>query len=415
MARVALIPSSYLPALGGVEELTRHLALTLQSAGDAVEVWTGQADASGQPTVATLDGVVVRRFPMPLPAVDARAVLRFLRGAPPALWHLHRAARTFRPDVLHVHCFGPNGVYGLALARWTGLPLVVTLHGETVMDDGDVFDVSTVLRTALRRALRPPTTVTACSGMVLADAEARFGLGPGRGSVVPNGVDLSVSRVGVATSALGRTADDADGPAEGPASGLSDWTPPTGRPYLLALGRVVPKKGFDLLIAAYARTQVAAGCTDLVIAGEGPALAQLREQARTLGMADRVHFPGRIDRESVAQAMAGASGFVVPSRLEPFGIVILEAWRAGTPVVATTHGGPAELIHDGVDGRLADPNDPAQLAAALDDLVRDAPGRLALGSAGCNRVQEYSWPAIADRYHNIYRSALGAGGRRRLL
>jgi len=415
MVRVALIPSSYLPALGGVEESTRHLALTLKSAGDAVEVWTGLADASGQPTVATLDGVVVRRFPMPLPAADVRAVRRFVRVAPSGLWHLHRAVRTFRPDVLHVHCFGPNGVYGLALARWTGLPLVVTLHGETVMDDSDVFDVSTVLRTALRRSLRPPTTVTACSGMVLADAEARFGLRPGRGGVVPNGVDLSVRPADAATSALGRTADREDGPAEDQPSEPSRWTPPTERPYLLALGRVVPKKGFDLLVSAYARTQVAAGCTDLVIAGEGPTLSQLREQARTLGVADRVHFPGRLDRESVAEAMADASGFVVPSRLEPFGIVILEAWRAGTPVVATTHGGPAELIRDGVDGRLADPNDPSQLAVALDDLVRDAPGRLALAAAGRNRVQEYSWPAIADRYRKVYWSALHAGGRRLLL
>ena len=60
----------------------------------------------------------------------------------------------FRPDVLHVQCFGPNGTYAAALSRITGIPLVVTLQGETLMDDADIFETSRVLRASLR--IRPP-------------------------------------------------------------------------------------------------------------------------------------------------------------------------------------------------------------------------------------------------------------------
>ena len=70
-----------------------------------------------------------------------------------------------------------------------------------------------------------------------------------------------------------------------------------------------------------------------------------------------MHFVGRLDRQAVAEAMAGATLFVMPSRLEPFGIVILEAWRAGVAVVATNHGGAPEFVRDGQDGVLVDPFD----------------------------------------------------------
>ena len=190
MTRVALLPSAYPPALGGVEESTRHLALALVDAGDEVEVWTLHGDDAEPETVEVRDDLIVRRLP------DAPARRQVVIAAPSAtigprtLFSLRNAVDAFRPDVLHVVCFGPNGVYATALARLTGLPLVVSLQGETVMDDSDIFETSRVLRSALRRGLRAAAVVTGCSAFTLADAERRFGLAPGRGVVVPNGVDL---------------------------------------------------------------------------------------------------------------------------------------------------------------------------------------------------------------------------------
>jgi glycosyltransferase involved in cell wall biosynthesis len=386
MTRIALIPSSYPPALGGVEELTRHLALTLVAAGDEVEVWTCPADDSDRESVEIRDGLVVRRYPMHLPASSWSAVQRSLTSGTRTLLSLRRAVAAFRPDVLHVQCFGPNGAFATALARLTGVPLVVTLQGETMMDDGDIFEISKSLRAALRSGIKHAAVVTGCSAFTLSDAEKRFGLLAGRGQVIWNGVDLS---------------QGASNPDGSPASDLG-LTGAEPRPYILALGRVVEKKGFDLLLAAYAAMEPSERTAELVIAGAGGSLEHLKQAAVDLGVEDRVHFPGRLSREDVARAMADSELFIVPSRLEPFGIVILEGWRAGVTVVATTHGGPPEFVHDGKDGVLVDPFDTSAFASSLAQLLADPNRRSSIAAAGRARVQSFAWPAIAEQYRLIY-------------
>jgi glycogen(starch) synthase len=388
MTRIALLPSSYPPSLGGVEELTRHLALALVAAGDQVEVWTGQPDDAAPETVEIRDGLVVRRLPMPLPATNWPSVWRTATVGSRTLFSLRSAVAAFRPDVLHVQCFGPNGAYATALSRLTGLPLVVSLQGETLMDDADIFDTSRVLRSSLRMGLRRAAAVTGCSAFTLADAIERFGLQPERGQVVFNGVELSGGE-----------------PADGPPPFVTG----SDRPYALALGRVVEKKGFDLLLAAFAAVPAEGRSADLVIAGAGSSLAELERSAATLGVADQVHFVGRLSREQVAAAMDGAALFVMPSRLEPFGIVVLEGWRAGVPVMATTRGGPPEYVHDGHDGVLVDPFDTAAFAQSLEGLLADPARRRAIGAAGRARVGEFAWSTIADRYRQIYASVAGPG------
>jgi glycogen(starch) synthase len=397
VTRVALVPSAYPPSVGGVEELTRHLALSLVAAGDDVEVWTGHPDDRAPETVEVRDGLVVRRFPMPLPATNWAAVTHSATTGLRTMRALRRAVATFRPDILHVQCFGPNGAYAAAVARVTGVPLVVTLQGETMMDDGDLFDVSQVMRAALRSGLRSAAAVTACSAFTLDDAVARFGLPAGRGKVIPNGVALD---------------EGVDRPA-GAGGPVADRL--GGTPYVLALGRVVDKKGFDLLLAGYAAMDPTSRTADLVIGGSGPALDALEGQAEASGIADRVHFVGRLAREEVAGVMAGAAAFVMPSRLEPFGIVALEGWRAGTAVIATSRGGAPEFIRDGEDGLLVDPFDTAAVAGVLERVLSDDALRRSIAAAGRERVQEFAWPIVAGRYRELYASVCGrtAGARRR--
>jgi glycogen synthase len=393
MTRIALLPSLYPPSLGGVEELTRHLALALVDAGDQVEVWTSQPDDAAAETVEIRDGLVVRRLPMPLPATNWSAIRRTSTVGTRTLFSLRTAVAAFRPDVLHVQCFGPNGAYATALSRSTRVPLIVTLQGETLMDDADIFDTSRVLRAALRRGLRHAAAVTGCSAFTLADAEARFGLEPGQGQVIFNGVTLSTPDTGGDRPA--RYAPTVDQP---------------DRPYVLALGRVVEKKGFDLLLGAFAAMATGRRAADLVIAGEGAARSDLQRRAEELGLADQVHFPGRLSRDEVSSAMAGATVFVMPSRLEPFGIVVLEAWRAGVAVVATNRGGPPEFVRDGLDGVLVDPFDTAGFAATLEALLLEPDRRRAIAASGRQRVAEFGWPIIAERYRSIYASVTGPGG-----
>jgi len=391
MTRIVLIPSAYLPSLGGVEEVTRHLALSLREMGDIVEVWTGTEDSVSPPSVVLLDGITVRRFPMPLPTSNARAALHFPMRAIQSVRVMSSAARIARPDLFHVVCFGPNGAYGMAIAQMARRPLVVSLHGETFMDDHDIFERSWFMRRSLSRALKHAAVVTACSRFTLTDAEERFGLHPDRGQVLFNAVtiDPPSGSTGCAPNPLLEEVGD--------------------RPYVFALGRVVEKKGFDLLLRAFALVAERHPEVILAVGGEGDALPALRRLAGELGLEARVRFGGRLSRTQVAEALAGANVLIVPSRVEPFGIVILEGWRAGIPVVATNRGGPPEFVRDGHDGILVDPFDTPAMARVLDRLLADPAERSRIGEAGRERVVQFAWPETAAHYRALYTSVLATG------
>lgn len=379
--RVALLPSSYPPRIGGVEELTRRLARALVEAGDAVEVWTPSLD--GHRDDDEIDGIPVRRLPMPLPPARPGPVARFPLDGARALRGLLGAADRFRPDLLHVQCFSVNGAWATALGALRRLPLVVSLQGETVMDDHDIFEHSASLRAALRLAARRAAALTACSAFVLDDA-ARFGVAGGRGQVIFNGVDPAP-------------------PVDGPPPAV-----PFDR-YVLGLGRMVPKKGFDLLLDAFPAVAARLPGTGLVLAGGGPQRSALERRAQAPDLAGRVHFTGPLTPGQVAAAMAGAAVFVMPSRVEPFGIVVLEAWRAGCPVVASSVGGAPEFVRHGADGLLVDPADPAALAGAVSRVAGDAGLARTLADGGSARVGDFAWAEVAGRYRRVYARALAGG------
>ncbi|MFC7594484.1 glycosyltransferase family 4 protein [Terrabacter sp. GCM10028922] len=375
--RVALVTSSYHPHLGGVESHVRHVARELHGAGTEVEVWT--VDRGEHLGVAELDGTVVRHLPTPLPARSGRALASFAVSAPRA-WHAWRAAsRAFRPDLLHVQCFGPNGVYAAALARRSGIPLVLSSHGETFMDDHDAFGTSALMREGLRRTIAGAAATTGCSEQVLDDLRERFGLVGG--SVVPNGVGP------VPTAPPSGTMPDA--------LGLSD------RPVVLGVGRLETTKGFDLLVEAFAGVDADLGAT-LVLGGAGSQREALRALGERLGLGERLRLVGALDEAGVHAWMRRADVVVMPSRREAFGIVALEAWRAGTPLVATSLGGPASFVTDGVDGLVVDPVNTGALAGAVESLLRDPQRRAALGAAGRMSARRYTWSVVADAYEGVY-------------
>jgi glycosyltransferase involved in cell wall biosynthesis len=364
--------------VGGVEELTFRLAKQLSDSGDAVEVWTNRHPAE-LPVDEVIEGIQVRRFALPMPAANPRQALGSVGGGLAAIARLRRAARAFRPDVIHVQCFSSNGVYATALSRIAGIPLVVSLQGETVMDDNDIYDHSALLRSGLHAGLGRAAAVTGCSQFVVDDAVARFGLKPGAGVVVPNGVDLA---------------------AAPPTEPLEL---PFGR-FVFAVGRAVEKKGFDLLLRSFAGVAAEHPDTGLLIGGDGAARPQLEALARELGLQDRVALPGRLSREQVAWAMQDAGVFVLPSRVEPFGIVVLEALRAGRPSVVSSRGGAPEIVRDEREGLVVDPFDTPALTSAIGRLLSDEPLAAHLGAAGRERVGEYAWSAIGERYREIYRA-----------
>ncbi len=156
---------------------------------------------------------------------------------------------------------------------------------------------------------------------------------------------------------------------------------PEGARIVLALGRLHPNKAFDVLI----RALPALPGVHAVIAGEGPECVPLLGLAHREGVADRLHLIGW--RSDTAALLAAADVLVCPSRHEPLGNVVIEAWSARRPVVAAAADGPRELITAGDDGLLVPPEDAAALGRAIASLLND-PGRAkALAEAGRVRYE----------------------------
>lgn len=381
--RIALVTSSYHPHTGGVESHVRHVARVLRARSADVEVWT--VDRGEHLGVVRLDGVTVRYLPCPQPSRRPGDVARFAWALPGAVLAWARAWRSLRPDLLHVQCFGPNGVYAQVLHRLTRTPLVVSSHGETFADDFGVFDASRLLRASMRRSLDDAVAVTGCSAVVTRDLVRRFGHDDA--VVVPNGVDLA-GAVAPRDARPGEDGGDGDGE--------------DARPMVVAVGRLEHVKGFDLLVDALAASAGLRERARLVLVGDGAERADLEAQVRRLGLEGTVRLAGRLDPPGVAAAMAGAAVVVVPSRADAAPLVVLEGWRSGRPVVATVHGGPPEIVTDGVDGVLVDPLDAPALAAAVLGLVDDPDRADRVGAAGRRTVEDFTWERVVDRYEALY-------------
>jgi glycosyltransferase involved in cell wall biosynthesis len=174
---------------------------------------------------------------------------------------------------------------------------------------------------------------------------------------------------------------------------------PEDAPLAVALGRLHPSKGIDVLLRAAALMP----SLWIWIAGEGPERAKLEKLAQQLGVASRVKFLGwRDDRAGLYKA---ADVVVYPSREEPFGNVVVEAWACGAPIVTTTSTGPQWLARDGEDAILVPIDDPRALARGIAKLLSSKDLVQRLVEAGNKRIKEdFSEAAILRRYIELFES-----------
>jgi len=178
---------------------------------------------------------------------------------------------------------------------------------------------------------------------------------------------------------------------------------PAGRPYILAMGRLAPQKGFDTLIRAFARSR-ARHAFDLLIAGEGGERAALERLVARQDLDGRVHLPGFSDDPLALHR--GCAFFVLSSRYEGFPNVLLEAMACGKAVVTTAFpAGADEIVTHGADGLVVPVDDPPALAAALDALAGDEALRHALGTAGRASVRRFDPDAVAALWDRLVLSS----------
>ena len=185
--------------------------------------------------------------------------------------------------------------------------------------------------------------------------------------------------------------------APAPAAPRRAMVTPDGVPLALALGRLHENKGFDVLLAALAQVPI----LHLWLAGEGGLRTALERQAAALGIAGRVRFLGW--RDDVPALLAAADFLVCPSRHEPLGNVVIEAWAAGRAVIAASATGPRELLADGESGLLVPVEDSGSLAAAMARLCADPALRAGLAANGRAAYEEqFTATAVVRHYQDFF-------------
>lgn len=381
--RILIIPSRYFPHRGGVETVVKEVSRQLVRSGHSVAIVTNRYPRR-LPRHETLDGIPVTRLQFLYPQfayLKARRLDLWLAGFvyfPLTLLQLALLLRAYRPDVVNLHYLGGPGLFVWILHRLLRFPLVVSLHGGDV--DGEPGR-SRFNRWLFRAVLSRAAAVTACSRALL---EQALRLAPDiapKAHVIHNGVDAELFATAVPY--------------------------PHPRPYILAVGQLLRHKGFDDLIAAYARAQTDLAGFDVLIAGDGPERQSLEAQVVTEGLDGRVHLLGAATREQVASLMRGAAAIVIPSRREPFGIVALEAMASGRPVIATPVGGLVEAL-DGASVNWVPAGDPSKLAETLTRVVLESDGAPCLSNQA--KAREFAWQAITGQYLNVFGQARSQRG-----
>jgi glycogen(starch) synthase len=185
---------------------------------------------------------------------------------------------------------------------------------------------------------------------------------------------------------------------------------------LLFVGRLVPEKGLEVALAALAYTVQELGhdgaSLDIIGNGSEEYINRLREIITSLNLREQVRLVGPLQRRQVLARYATYDSLLVPSLwVEPFGMTVVEAMARGLPVIAANHGGPAEIIADGQDGRLVPPGDPVALAHALVELVSD-PGlvhRMRIRALQTVR-ERYTLECVVDQVESSLQAVLGWAG-----
>ena len=311
---------------------------------------------------------------------DVCAVHEMLTYAVSSSLYGLRFAKQFQPDIVQVFFGIPAGGGAYLLRKLRGVPYVVFLGGRDVPSrnpDPPYYRwLYLFLKPIIRAIWGNASAVVACSDGLreLARETDSFV----KMDVIPDGLDLGrFERV------------------------QRDACPEKVR--VLAIGRLIPRKGFQFLIRALPHIiENAAYDFEIEIVGDGPYQGELLRLSADLGVASHIRFAGSVPYSELPHKYRDADVFILPSLAEGMPLVVLEAMGTGLPIVASRVQGIDELVVEDVNGALFDAGDVEGLARSLVKLINAGERRVEMGKASVERVKPYDWKHIADAYLALY-------------
>ena len=285
---------------------------------------------------------------------------------------VRRAVKTFRPDVVHAHWIVPQGIVAVVAAR--GVPMVLSTLG------GDIYALRGALWDPVHRSVLSRTAAVTTMNREMRARLLELGAPPDRTHVLAPGTDIQT--IQAAGNGVG-----------------------TVRGRILVAGRLVEKKGFQVLLEAVRELRSDSWSLDVI--GDGPLRDRLQAAAEGLP----VRFLGQLGRRELGRALHEAEVFVVPSVPAVSGdqdgvpIVLLDAMAAGCAIIGSRLAGIDEALEDGVNGLLVEPGDAPALAVAIDRVLVDDTLRATLGKTARLRAEDWSVDALGARFVELIRSA----------
>jgi glycogen(starch) synthase len=365
--RVCHFTYSFFPLTGGLEEVVHNISVSQLSHDCKVYVFAPFVRGQNN----TLDvPYKVLRYSRPS---SRRFGLRQLLV--PLMWHHFK----YRFDVLHCHGVYPSGYVGASFSRLTGVPFLITPHGGDVKTIGNGSIINERITLRIRETLSSVHAITAISS----DIRKRIldlGGAPEKVSLISNGIFLNEF---------------------GPLTACQEIADIKNH-YIFYLGRLEKDKGVDVLIKAFSEINKKHPDIRLKIGGDGKEKNDLKGLADRLEIGHSVDFLGTVRGNLKMQTLREALCLVCPSRREAFGIVNVEAFASGIPVVASRVGGIPDIVIDGFNGLLAEPDTPIDLAEKLDMILRDPVLRRRLATNALKTASHYDWSLKVKEYLNVY-------------
>lgn len=355
---------TFWPLIGGVQVLGARLADALSKRGFELLI-VARRDNDDLPEYNRYGDIPIHRFPF-LRGLHSRDLTHVLELRD----QLSRLTHSFQPDLVHVFQSGPGVYFHVISPESHGRPLAMTLH--------ETYASRFLQPDSLRgRLMRSASWIAACSASVLDATRQQVPDISARSSVVRNSLEM---------------------PTLAPAPLCFD------PPRLLCIGRVVPDKGFDVALAAVKLLANRFPHAELIIAGDGPDRGPLEQQALSLGLRT-VEFRGWVDPEEVPALLNSCTLVLMPSRVEPFGLVALQAAQMARPIVASRVGGLPEIVIQGETGWLVEKGDSNALASAVAFLLEHPELAVRMGQAARRRaLRVFPWDNYVEAYEHLYRT-----------
>jgi glycosyltransferase involved in cell wall biosynthesis len=350
--------------IGGVAYMVGNLARQLKSRGHEV-IFVNLGKTLFARSKITKWGFPGFELNLQMPLGNRHPIISwplFLLRFPIGLFELIRLIRKYRIQIVNIHYPAEYFWYFAICRRLLPIKLITSIHGADLFPDGMPL---AAYPKATKRLLDSSDRIVTSSKAFGQDVVRVFRQLKDKTVCIHNGVDLAeLGNRSCASASIKRP------------------------PYILCVAMHNEKKGLDVLLRAFARMHDRLPDLRLVLVGDGPLRGRLEDLASDLGIASKVEFLGRQGRTQVANLLHGCEAFVLPSRSEPFGIVLAEAMACKKPIVATTAGGIPEIIENQENGILVEPDDEKGLAEALITVLKDENLRMNIAAKAFSTVCE---------------------------